>query len=57
MSLGVLEGTRAARLAFGDLPDPGAEQLYEVTLEPQGGSPTGRPTGPIIGKGLAAPQL
>lgn len=57
VSLGVLEGTRAARLAFGDLPDPGAEQLYEVTLEPQGGSPTGRPTGPIIGKGLAAPQL
>lgn len=55
-SLGVLDGVAATRLTFDDLPDPGAQQLYEVTLEPLGGSPTGRPTGPIIGKGFAAPQ-
>ncbi len=57
VSLGVLDRTGAARLEFHDLPDPNAQQLYEVTLEPLGGSPTGRPTGPIIGKGLAAPQI
>ncbi len=56
MSLGTLDRTMAARLRFQNLPDPAAAQLYEVTLEPLGGSPTGRPTGPIIGKGFAAPQ-
>ncbi|MFX0545371.1 anti-sigma factor [Roseovarius sp. S1116L3] len=57
VSLGTLDRTGAARLRFDDLPDPNAQQLYEVTLEPLGGSPTGRPTGPIIGKGLATPQI
>lgn len=56
-SLGVLDRTASARLTFDHLPEPVAQQLYEVTLEPAGGSPTGRPTGPIIGKGFAAPQL
>lgn len=56
-SLGVLDRTAPTRLTFDDLPGPMAQQLYEVTLEPAGGSPTGRPTGPIIGKGFAAPQL
>jgi anti-sigma-K factor RskA len=55
-SLGVLDGAAASRLTFSDLPDPNSQQLYEVTLEPLGGSPTGRPTGPIIGKGFAADQ-
>jgi anti-sigma-K factor RskA len=56
-SLGVLDRTAPTRLTFDHLPAPMAQQLYEVTLEPAGGSPTGRPTGPIIGKGFAAPQL
>ncbi|QPM90892.1 anti-sigma factor [Pseudooceanicola algae] len=56
-SLGTLDRIGAARLNFQDLPFPSAQQLYEVTLEPLGGSPTGRPTGPIIGKGFAAPQV
>ncbi len=56
-SLGVLDRTAPTRLSFEDLPGPTAQQLYEVTLEPAGGSPTGRPTGPIIGKGFAAPQV
>lgn len=55
-SLGVLDGPQAARLAGPDLPAPTDAQLYEITLEPLGGSPTGRPTGPIIAKGLAAAQ-
>ena len=55
-SLGVLDRTAATQLRFPDLPDPQAQQLYEVTLEPLGGSPTGRPTGPIVGKGFAAAQ-
>ncbi|CAM3071056.1 anti-sigma factor domain-containing protein [Paracoccus nototheniae] len=55
-SLGVLDGPRASRLAGPDLPAPADAQLYEITLEPLGGSPTGRPTGPIIAKGLAAAQ-
>lgn len=56
MSLGVLDAPRSARLAWPDLPAPSDAQLYEITLEPAGGSPTGRPTGPIIAKGLAAAQ-
>ncbi|AVW91141.1 anti-sigma factor [Celeribacter baekdonensis] len=56
-SLGTLDQTAATRLRFQDLPPPNAQQLYEVTLEPLGGSPTGRPTGPIIGKGFAASQV
>jgi anti-sigma-K factor RskA len=40
-----------------DLPGPGPDQLFEITLEPRTGSPTGRPTGPILYKGLTAPTL
>ena len=37
---------------------PAAEgHLFEITLEPAGGSPTGRPTGPIVMKGLARMAL
>ena len=35
------------------LPLPKADQLYEITLEPAPGSPTGKPTGPILVKGFA----
>jgi anti-sigma-K factor RskA len=35
----------------------GTDQLFEITLEPRSGSPTGRPTGPIIAKGLTARSL
>lgn len=34
-------------------PSPG--MLIEITLEPPGGSPTGRPTGPILFIGRLAP--
>jgi anti-sigma-K factor RskA len=35
------------------LPAPKTDQLYEITLEPAPGSPTGTPTGPILVKGFA----
>jgi anti-sigma-K factor RskA len=53
VSLGLLNEHRSASLATPRLPKPTDEQLYEITLEQSGGSPTGRPTGPILVKGYA----
>jgi len=52
--LGLLDGARRAVLNVDGQPVPRPQQLYEITLEPATGSPTGRPTGPILYKGLAA---
>lgn len=57
VSLGTLSAPRTIRLAGPDLPPPETGQLYEITLEPAGGSPIGRPTGPILVKGFAKPPL
>ncbi len=53
ISVGLL--AEAARLVVRgpDLPEPVGGQLYEITIEPDGGSPTGLPTGPIFGVGNA----
>lgn len=53
VSLGLIDGVRSARLDGPALPTPRSDQLYEITLEQAGGSPTGRPTGPILAKGFA----
>lgn len=53
VSMGLLEAVRAITLTGPQLPVPKPDQLYEITLEPAGGSPTGKPTGPIVGKGFA----
>ncbi|MEB2844681.1 anti-sigma factor [Rhizobiales bacterium RZME27] len=53
MSLGLLDDRHSARLSGSALPKPQDTQLYEITLEQAGGSPTGRPTGPILAKGFA----
>lgn len=53
VSLGLIEEARSTTLQSPSLPRPRGDQLYEITLEPAGGSPTGRPTGPILAKGLA----
>ncbi|XHE14310.1 anti-sigma factor [Agrobacterium deltaense] len=53
VSLGLIDGVRSARLEGPALPIPRSDQLYEITLEQAGGSPTGRPTGPILAKGFA----
>ena len=57
VSLGTLASTRDVRLSGPKLPLPQAGQLYEITLEPAPGSPTGRPTGPILVKGFAKPPV
>ncbi len=53
VSLGLLPGVHETKLVGPSLPKPKPDQLYEFTLEPEGGSPTGRPTGPILFKGFA----
>lgn len=53
VSLGLLPTIAEVRLTDLSLPDPVNEQLYEITLEPANGSPTGKPTGPILLKGFA----
>ncbi|WP_417310935.1 anti-sigma factor domain-containing protein [Devosia sp.] len=53
VSLGTLDDTGTMRISGPDLPRPEVGQLYEITLEPPGGSPTGKPTGPILVKGFA----
>lgn len=58
VSMGLLPTGDARTLEGPQLPPPQPDQLYEITIEPEGGSPTGRPTGPIVGKGFArVPQL
>ena len=57
VSLGLLPTAAEASLGGFDLPRPKAEQLYEITLEPETGSPTGRPTGAVLFKGFAKVPL
>ncbi|MET0436820.1 MAG: anti-sigma factor [Devosia sp.] len=57
VSLGTFSNPQTINLAGPDLPPPMSGQLYEITLEPAGGSPTGRPTGPILVKGFAKAPL
>lgn len=57
ISVGLIERTRHALFHRSDLP-AGQQQIYEITLEPAGGSPTNRPTGPVLVKGHGAlPRL
>jgi anti-sigma-K factor RskA len=56
-SIGLLDQTRSVRLNLQNMPKPGPNQLFEITLEPKTGSPTGRPTGPVLMKGLASTAL
>jgi anti-sigma-K factor RskA len=56
-SVGLLHQTHSVRLNLQNMPKPGPNQLFEITLEPRAGSPTGRPTGPILMKGLASTAL
>jgi anti-sigma-K factor RskA len=56
-SVGLVHEARSVRLDLQDLPRTGPNQLFEITLEPATGSPTGRPTGPILMKGTTSPTL
>lgn len=47
-SLGLVRAGQLLELPVSRLPGVGAQQLFEITLEPENGSPSGRPTGPIL---------
>ena len=53
VSLGLVQPGQTLKLNLDKLPPMQAEQLFEITLEPETGSPTGRPTGPILYIGRA----
>jgi anti-sigma-K factor RskA len=57
VSVGLMNRIRTLELSLKDLPAPKPDQLFELTLEPATGSPTGRPTGPILFKGNTATAL
>ncbi|WP_236676736.1 anti-sigma factor [Aquariibacter lacus] len=47
-SLGLVQPGQVVELPVERMPTLGARQLFELTLEPEAGSPIGRPTGPIL---------
>ncbi|TGD95865.1 anti-sigma factor [Methylobacterium nonmethylotrophicum] len=57
VSVGLSQRAQRLDLKVEDLPRAVPDQLFEITLEPVGGSPTGRPTGQILMKGLTARAL
>lgn len=56
-SVGLMPRAEARDYATSGMPRPVDQQLYEITLEPAGGSPTGRPTGPILYVGRGSTPL
>lgn len=54
-SLGLVRAGQTVDLPLSRLPGIGARQLFEITLEPESGSPIGRPTGPILYIGRSVP--
>jgi anti-sigma-K factor RskA len=57
VSIGRIDRARTLKLDLKNLRKPEANHLFELTLEPPGGSPTGKPTGPILMKGLTARSI
>jgi anti-sigma-K factor RskA len=57
VSVGLMNAARRLPLDLGQLPKPGPDQLFEISLEPETGSPTGRPTGPVLMKGTTSTAL
>ncbi len=53
VSLGLVKPGQSVKLPLDKLPPLQPDQLFEITLEPETGSPTGRPTGPILYIGRA----
>lgn len=47
-SLGLVKAGQPLEIPVSRLPGVGTQQLFEITLEPENGSPIGRPTGPIL---------
>mgnify|MGYP003543588608 FL=1 len=57
VSLGLVKPGHSLKVPAGQLPALQPNQLFELTLEPRSGSPTGRPTGPIRYIGRAVQVL
>lgn len=57
VSIGLVDEARTVRLNLENLPQTGPNQLFEITLEPATGSPTGKPTGPVLMKGTTSTAL
>ena len=53
VSLGLVQPGQPLEVKLNQLPPLVPNQLFEITLEPYAGSPTGRPTGPILYIGRA----
>ncbi len=53
-SLGLVSSNEITVVPLERMPTLEGNQLFEITLEPQNGSPTGRPTGPILSLGRTA---
>ena len=53
VSLGLVQPGQAVDVSLAKLPKVVPNQLFEITLEPERGSPIGRPTGPILYIGRA----
>lgn len=54
-SLGLVRAGQVIEMPVSRLPGVGEQQLFEITLEPENGSPIGRPTGPILYVGRTIP--
>ncbi len=57
VSLGLVQPGKAVEVPLGGLPPLQPNQLFEITLEPEAGSPIGRPTGPILYIGRAVKMI
>ena len=51
VSLGIVDAAQTLELSAEGVPAPREDQLYEITFEPAGGSPTGLPTGEVYAIG------
>lgn len=57
VSVGRMDQARTVKLNLKGLSPAQVGHLFEATAEPPGGSPTGKPTGPVLMKGLAATRI
>ena len=57
VSLGLVQPGQRLQIPLESLPPLQPNQLFELTLEPAAGSPTGLPTGPIQAIGRAVEVL
>ncbi|TWI61209.1 anti-sigma-K factor RskA [Pseudoduganella lurida] len=57
VSLGLVQAGQPVDVRLDKLPPLQPNQLFEITLEPEQGSPIGRPTGPILYIGRAVKSM